>query len=145
MNKYLPLPMIGNILAKRTGYEFFTKLDISMQYFTFELDNETSDLCMIATPFGLYCYKRLPMVVTPVPDILQEIMDELFHLIQECDVYIDNVGVFSDKLGEHMTSLDKILTILQEHAFTINPDKCEWAIQETDWLGYWLTPTGLKP
>ena len=41
-----PLPRIQTILTKRAGYVFFTKLDVSLQYYTFALDVESQILCV---------------------------------------------------------------------------------------------------
>ncbi len=39
--KQYPLPIIIDILRKRSGYKFFTKLEVTMQYYMFELDKES--------------------------------------------------------------------------------------------------------
>ena len=139
------LPVITDILRKCFGYKFFTKLDISMQYYTFELDDESQDLCTIITPFGKYKYTRLPMGLKCSPDIAQSIMENVLMGIDEADICIDDVGAFSSSWQEHLNLLDTILHHLSDNGFNVYPLKCKWAIQEMDWLGYWLMPRGLKP
>jgi Reverse transcriptase (RNA-dependent DNA polymerase) len=115
--KVYHLPRIQDILRKRSRYAYFTKLDISMQYYTFELDEASRELCTICTPFGNYQYNRLPMGIKQSPDIAQQIMENLLRPLTETEVYIDVIGIFSSQsLQQHLDSIHKVLTILQQSA-----------------------------
>ncbi len=109
------LPMITDILRKRSGYKFFTKLDVSMQYYMFELDDESQDLCTIVTPFGKYKYLRLPMGLKCSPDIAQAAMENVLSDIKDASIYINDVGAFCGDWDHHVKLVATILRRLHEY------------------------------
>ncbi|KAL7557633.1 hypothetical protein ACA910_001780 [Epithemia clementina (nom. ined.)] len=61
------------------------------------------------------------------------------------EVYIDDLGVFSNSWNEHKAILAQVLHQLHDKGFTLAASKCEWGVKETNFLGHWLTPTGMCP
>ncbi len=125
--KQYPLPIITDMLDCTPGYKFFTKFDIFMQYYTFELDKPSQKLCVIVTPFFNYKYKHLPMGLKCNPYFAQQFMEE--HNVKDIGIYLDDIGVFSFTSEHQILLLDKILHQLEANGFTVNPLKCIWAIQ----------------
>jgi hypothetical protein len=74
------------------------------------------------------------------PDFAQETMETMFCNVEDIKVYINDIGAFSHTWEHHVNILRTIFTKLQDNCFTVNPLKFEWAVLETDWLDYWLTP-----
>ena len=71
------------------------------------------------------------MGISESPDIATEQMHLVLDCIEDIEFYMDDIGVFSYIWDEHLSLLVIVLTCLQNVGFTINPLKCEWAVQET--------------
>ena len=116
-----------------------------MFFYCFELDDESKELCTINTPYGLFRYTRLAIGVKVSPDVAQEMITKILNGLDVVS-YIDDCGIWTDSSFEqHMELVDKVLSRLVDAGMKCNPLKCDWAVQETDFLGYWITPTAIKP
>ncbi len=69
--------------------------------------------------------------------ILCKIMEEVFQGLNGVKVFLHNIGIFNKTWEDTLLLYDKMLSQLEANCFTVSPLKCEWAIKETDWLGYW--------
>ena len=70
-------------------------------------------------------------------------MTDIIQGITNISCYIDDVGIWTK--GTFPEHLDSVLERFFNNNMKWNPLKCDWAVQETDFLGFWITPKGVKP
>ena len=117
-----------------------------MGYYTLRLTPGASDLCSIILPWGKYRYKKLPMGVAGSPDIHQEKMSTLMADLEFVRTYLDDLLVVTKETFEaHLDRVREVLQRLSDAGLRVNLPKSTFAVQELEYLGYWLTPTGIRP
>jgi hypothetical protein len=66
------IPKIQDLLERRRVFQYLMLIDISMQYYTFALnEQELAKLCVIVTPFGMFKRTCLSMGLKPSADWAQ--------------------------------------------------------------------------
>jgi hypothetical protein len=150
LNKHLerpqyPVPKIQDIMLKQRGYSHFTKIDLSMMFYCFEMDEESKELCTITTPFGKYQYNRVPMGIKVSPDFAQSMIKKILHGL-DIDAYMDDLGIWTKgSFDDHFSIVDTVLERLVANGMKCNPLKCKWGVKEAHFLGHYMTPDGITP
>jgi hypothetical protein len=95
---------------------------------------------------GLYEYYVTPFRLTNAPASFQRWMNKILskYLNIFCVVYLDDIFLFSDNLEAHKRHVRMILAKVAETSLTIKVSKCEFQTTETEYLGYVISPKGLR-
>jgi hypothetical protein len=83
-----PIPHVQQALAKAAGWKVFIDLDMTNSFHQIPIDNDSSDLLSVSTPWGLYRPKFLPEGVGPASGILQAIVRKIFAAFDDWIIVI---------------------------------------------------------
>ncbi|GBG80326.1 hypothetical protein CBR_g30694 [Chara braunii] len=142
-----PLPRIDDLLERLGGAKFFSKLDLKSEYHQLEIRKEDRYKTTFKTRYGHFEWLVMPFGLTNVPATLQAAMTTEFRhmLYRYVLIYLDDILVYSRSLEEHVEHLRTVLERLRQAKYKANRDKCEFARQELEYLGHYVTPQGIRP
>ncbi|UYV69861.1 K02A2.6-like [Cordylochernes scorpioides] len=123
----------------------FSSLDLSRAYLQVRLSEEAKRVVNINTTKGLFAFKRLPYGVAVAPNKFQREMDNLFADMSGVACYIDDILVAGKDHRDHEQKLELVFKRLQEKGLRLNKDKCKFAVNAVEYLGFKIDKKGLHP
>ncbi|XP_029701916.1 uncharacterized protein K02A2.6-like [Takifugu rubripes] len=141
----LILPAVDETLAKLSGATLFSKLDATAGFWQVPLHPESVPLTTFITPFGRYCFHRLPFGISSAPEHFQKRLSQMLTGLEGTVCHADDILVFGTSREQHDHRLSKVLERLQQEGLTLNKDKCEFAVDRVKFLGHIVSAQGLEP
>ena len=143
--EYYMLPNLDDIAPKLCGATVFSKLDAECGFHQIPLSEDSQKLTTFITPFGRYCYTRLPFGITSAPEIFQRRMSEVLAGQEGADAIIDDVLIYGKTVAEHDQRLKETLERIKNAGIKLNPDKCEYRKEEIEYFGHKISKAGVQP
>ena len=140
-----PLPSVDYTLAKFGGAKIFSKMDANSAFWQRKLSNESRLLTTFITPWGRFCFNRLPYGISTGSEQFQRCMNELLEGLEGVEVQIDDIIVYGSDVAEHDKRLANVLNRLSQANITLNKAKCEFGVKSVKILGHIVSSEGITP
>ncbi|RXW20770.1 hypothetical protein EST38_g5090 [Candolleomyces aberdarensis] len=134
-----PLPRIPDLIDKLRKAKFFTKMDVRWGYNNIRIKDGDQWKAAFITNAGLFEPTVMFFGLTNSPATFQAMMDSIFEEeIREgiAIVYMDDILVFAETLKQLEEYTRRILKKLKKHDLFLKPEKCAFARQKIDYLGF---------
>nr|GEW06853.1 hypothetical protein [Tanacetum cinerariifolium] len=96
---------------------------------------------------GVYCYTKMPFGLKNAGATYQRLMDKAFEsqMGRNIEVYVEYLVVKSHTEADMVRDIEETFQTLRKINMKLNPKKCSLGLAEGVFLGYVITPKGIKP
>ena len=121
-----PMPTTEQTLGKLAGAKVISKLDANSGFWQRKLKESSKLVTTFITPWGRYCYTRLPFGISSAPEHFQRSMQRILEGLPGVECQMDDIIVYGANQAEHDERLEAVLVRLQEANVTLNAEKCQF-------------------
>ena len=138
-----------DIITQIQGFTHCSKIDANSRSWTIPLDASSQLLTTFDTPWGRYCFLKLPFGLCESQYFLQFYMDLNFKAINDgTHIIVNDVLIVGDNSSSPRRQdyhLIQVLNKCREIGLKLNLDKCIFKSMQVLFFGHLVTSTGLKP
>ncbi len=144
-NRY-SLSLIDEILTCIQESKYLTQLNIIVMFNKLRMHSDSEDLTIFIIFFNSYKYHVMLFELINESAFYQHYMNDMLfkYLHQFCQIYLDDIIIYSKTLKKHKRYVRLILNKLREADLQIDINKCEFHVQKTIFLELLISIKELK-
>lgn len=118
-----PLPKIDRLVDSTAGHALFSFMDANAGYHQIPMAPKGQPHTAFITSQGVYCYKVMPFGLKNAGATYQRLVNKIFQVGRNVEVYVDDMIVKSKQTGDHASDLRETLQTLRNYNMKLNPKK----------------------
>ncbi len=140
------LSLIDETLACIQESKYLTRLNIIVAFNKLHMHSDSEDLTIFIIFFNSYKYHVMLFELINKSAFYQHYMNDVLfkYLHQFCQIYLDDIIIYSKILKKHKRHVKLILNRLQKADLQIDINKCEFHVQKTIFLELLISIKELK-
>ncbi|XP_074036215.1 uncharacterized protein [Leptinotarsa decemlineata] len=95
-----PIPTLEDLASKLKGKTIYTVFDLKEGFYQIPLERESMKYTCFLTPFGKFCFRRLPFGLKISPEVFQRTIEKIFGDLN-IGIYFDDLVIGGASVEEH--------------------------------------------
>ncbi len=139
-----PLPKIDDLIDVLAGNTHFATLDMTSGYLQVPITERSKPFTTFVTHQGRFQFNRLPFGLKCAGAHFQYALEILLaeHHLSRCIIYQDDILIFAKSHEELVDNLKRVLKTLDDANIRLNIDKCQFELEQLDYLGWTISKDG---
>ena len=139
------IPTLEELNPEFAEARVFSKMDARAGYWFIHLDEASQEITTLRTPFGRYCYRRLPFGLCVSQDLFQQAVDRILARAPGFVSIVDDVVLYGRDNTEHDKSMLRLMQVAKEEGLVFNSKKCAIKTNEIVFFGSVYGKDDIKP